>query len=125
MGNRVEILEGVFSVVIRSRLLVFAVAGLWLLTVILYVIEAAAKERIYKLGKLPVYIWTVLAAVIILAVGYVLYDANAGGHADKYGSVQRYVHFDDDWGTQRGMVWRLALDDYKNEFTWNEKVFGY
>ena len=117
MGNRVEILEGVFSVVIRSRLLVFAVAGLWLLTVILYVIEAAAKERIY--------IWTVLAAVIILAVGYVLYDANAGGHADKYGSVQRYVHFDDDWGTQRGMVWRLALDDYKNEFTWNEKVFGY
>lgn len=91
MGNRVEILEGVFSVVIRSRLLVFAVAGLWLLTVILYVIEAAAKERIYKLGKLPVYIWTVLAAVIILAVGYVLYDANAGGHADKYGSVQRYV----------------------------------
>lgn len=59
------------------------------------------------------YIWTVLAAVIILAVGYVLYDANAGGHADKYGSVQRYVHFDDDWGTQRGMVWRLALDDYK------------
>ena len=83
MGNRVEILEGVFSVVIRSRLLVFAVAGLWLLTVILYVIEAAAKERIYKLGKLPVYIWTVLAAVIILAVGYVLYDANAGGHADK------------------------------------------
>lgn len=125
MGNRVEILEGVFSVVIRSRLLVFAVAGLWLLTVILYVIEAAAKERIYKLGKLPVYIWTVLAAVIILAVGYALYDANAGGHADKYGSVQRYVHFDDDWGTQRGMVWRLALDDYKNEFTWNEKVFGY
>lgn len=54
--------------------------------------RAAAKERIYKLGKLPVYIWTVLAAVIILAVGYVLYDANAGGHADKYGSVQRYVH---------------------------------
>ena len=22
-------------------------------------------------------------------------------------------------------IWRLALDDYKNEFTWNEKVFGY
>ena len=44
MGNRVEILEGVFSVVIRSRLLVFAVAGLWLLTVILYLIEAAANE---------------------------------------------------------------------------------
>lgn len=45
MGNRVEILEGVFSVVIRSRLLVFAVAGLWLLTVILYVIEQLQRKE--------------------------------------------------------------------------------
>ena len=97
MGSRVEILEGVFSVVIRSRLLVFAVIGLWVLTAILYVTEAAAKERIYNIGKLPVYIWTVLAAVVILAADMCFMMTNAGGHADKYGSVQRYVHFDDDW----------------------------
>jgi len=23
------------------------------------------------------------------------------------------------------MIWRLALDDYKQKFTWNEKIFGY
>ena len=48
-----------------------------------------------------------------------------GFRLETRGFKTRPVHFDDDWGTQRGMVWRLALDDYKNEFTWNEKVFGY
>ena len=58
-------------------------------------------------------------------MAFVLYDANLGGHAERYSALSQYLVFDDDWGTQRGMVWRLALDDYKNEFTWNEKVFGY
>lgn len=125
MGDKVEILEGVFGVLIRSRFLLYLMIGMWVITLLLYVIEAAAKDKILKIRKLPIYIWTVLAVVVISATGYVLYDANAGGHAEKYSSIQRYVQFDDDWGTQRGMIWRLALDDYKQKFTWNEKIFGY
>lgn len=125
MGDKVEIVEGVFGVLTRSHFLLYLVIGLWLLTALLYIIEAVAKEKVYKIEKLLVRIWTVLVAIVVLAVGYVLYDANAGGHADKYEGIQSYVHFDDDWGTQRGMVWRIALEDYKEKFTWNQKIFGY
>lgn len=125
MGDRVEILDGVFGVLIHSHLLLYAMIGVWVLTLLLYGVDIALKGNTKKVERIPVYIWTVLAAIVILSMGYVLYDANTGGHAEKYRSIQQYVHFDDDWGTQRGMIWRLALDDYKEKFTWNEKVFGY
>ena len=33
--------------------------------------------------------------------------------------------FDDDWGTQRGFVWRIAFEDYRNKFTPLQRVLGY
>ena len=48
-----------------------------------------------------------LAAFLIVA--FILYDANALGHVDRYEALRRYVLFNDDWGTHRGYNWRLLL----------------
>ena len=60
-----------------------------------------------------------------LGVVFVLYDANAAGHADKYGAISSYVVFDDNWGTQRGYVWKRAVEIFTKKLTPIQKVFGY
>ena len=58
-------------------------------------------------------------------VVFVLYDANTAGHADKYGAISSYVVFDDKWGTQRGYVWKRAIELFTKKLTPLQKVFGY
>ena len=65
-----------------------------------------------SMNKIAVYIWIGVIAVVCLAVLFVLYDANLGGHADKYGALSSYVVFNDEWGTQRGYVWKRAMEIY-------------
>ena len=55
----------------------------------------------------------------------VLYDANLGGHADKYGALSSYVVFNDEWGTQRGYVWKRAMEIYTKKLNLLQKIFGY
>ena len=62
---------------------------------------------------------------VCLAVLFVLYDANLGGHADKYGALSSYVVFNDEWGTQRGYVWKRAMEIYTKKLNLLQKIFGY
>ena len=82
-------------------------------------------DRKEELNKTFVYVWIGIIAVVCLAVIYVLYDANAAGHADKYGAISSYVVFNDDWGTQRGYVWKRAVDLFANKLNLLQKLFGY
>ena len=75
--------------------------------------------------KRQVYIWIGVIAVVCLAVLFVLYDANLGGHADKYGALSSYVVFNDEWGTQRGYVWKRAMEIYTKKLNLLQKIFGY
>ena len=42
-----------------------------------------------------------------------IFDANAGGHPERYEAVHNYVVFSDDWGVQRGFAWRIGWQEYK------------
>ena len=42
----------------------------------------------------------------------------------RYGALRNYVVIDDDWGTHRGYIWRLAIRNYR-EFTPVQKLIGY
>ena len=63
--------------------------------------------------------------LIAAAVVAVFIDANFLGHGDRYGALANFLVFDDDWGTQRGFVWRITFEDYLNKFTPWQRVFGY
>lgn len=53
----------------------------------------------------------------------VLYDANFGKNPDKYGALGRFLIFNDQWGTARGMVWRLAWESF-DKFPFWQKLIG-
>ena len=68
--------------------------------------------------------WLVLLAAMTLAVLFMLYDVNVAGHGQRYKGLQSYLLFNDEWGTHRGYVWRIAVEDYKR-FPLIQKLFGY
>ena len=69
-------------------------------------------------------VWGGVVLAAFLIVAFILYDANALGHADRYAALRRYVLFNDDWGTERGFAWRVGLTAW-----WQQplihKLFGY
>ena len=77
------------------------------------------------LGPWPRRIWKWAMILIAVAVVAVFIDANFLGHGDRYGALANFLVFDDDWGTQRGFVWRITFEDYLNKFTPWQRVFGY
>ncbi len=68
--------------------------------------------------------WGVFTAAVILFAAYLFFDANVAGHAERYGAVRGYLVFDDAWGTNRGYIWRKAIEMYR-EFPLLRKIVGY
>ena len=55
---------------------------------------------------------------------FVLYDANVAGHSERYGALGSYLHFSDEWGNYRGMIWKIALESYAKQ-PFGHKLWGY
>lgn len=68
-------------------------------------------------------VWGCLLLLAFLCGLYVLYDANMGGNKDAYGSLGNYLIFNDEWGTHRGYVWRIGLEEYGKQ-PLIHKIFG-
>lgn len=68
--------------------------------------------------------WIAVLILVALAGAYMFYDVNVAGNGEKYGSLQQYLWFDDEWGTHRGYIWRIAIEDYQ-KFPLPQKIFGY
>lgn len=128
-------LSGIGGVVTTLPGLPVLAAALWLAAVALFVLdrkwEKAGKNgdgdglSDDPLSPLPrrIWMWAMIAAVVAVAVMFV--DANFLGHGERYGALGQFLVFDDDWGTQRGFVWRIAFEDYRNKFTPLQRVLGY
>lgn len=85
--------------------------------------EAGNPQDAAMLKRLRL-VWGGFVLAAFLIVAFILYDANALGHADRYAALRRYVLFNDDWGTERGFAWRVGLTAW-----WQQplihKLFGY
>lgn len=57
-------------------------------------------------------------------MAFVFYDANLGGHAERYSALSQYLVFDDDWGTNRGYCWRIGWQSYR-ELPFLHQLFGF
>ena len=78
------------------------------------------EEKIFTLLRRG---WGIFLAVSFLAVVFVLFDANGGGHPERYEAIRNYVVFSDDWGVQRGFAWRIGWQEYK-ELSLAQKLLG-
>lgn len=67
--------------------------------------------------------WLLIAAAAVL-IAYAVYDATIAGNGERYGVFRTYLEFNDKWGTSRGYIWRIAVEDYR-KFPLAQKIFGY
>ena len=94
---------------VRYRYLEGVVVLFWILAGVLWVWKRK-MEQTNPESKPGRWIWRGWCAVLILgclAVAFVLYDANLGGHAERYSTLSQYLVFDDDWGTNRDIAGEL------------------
>lgn len=121
-------LESLFLIIENSSCLIYIVLFLWVFTVS-YILYARAhpqssdcKPEFFKLSL--VHWWSGLIAVCLLIVCFLFFDANINGNGQRYGSLQSYLVFNNDWGTSRGYIWKKSLELY-NDFSLSRKLFGY
>lgn len=99
---------------------------LWVMVVIFYVYDKkyrAKPDSSIKQRFSLVHIWGVFALFLLLLACFAFVDVNLWGHAERYGSLSRYLLFDDAWGSRRGYIWRKSLWMYKR-MPFPHRLFG-
>lgn len=139
-------LDSLFQVMVNFGGLLPVVAVLWAAAAALWIFwyrnpKHAAKDNINmgmnrnngslgkvagsdEIGKGLIYAWLIIVIAGALAVCFALFDANALGNGERYGSLGNYLVFNDSWGTNRGYIWRKSMEIYQ-EFPVLHKIFGY
>lgn len=129
--SRVIGLESLFLIIVNFRWLPVVVLFFWLLAAAYWLFvknpdrfSGSLPCRFFLGGSKTVRLWAALMAIGLAAACFLFFDANAGGHAGRYGSLQSYLVFNDSWGTSRGYIWKKALELY-GKFPLSQKLFGY
>ncbi len=115
-------LWGVIAPIAELKTLPLIAAVLWMiLGAVMWGDRKNKKEEVSPWWRRG---WIAIIAAVVVLVLYILYDCNVAGNAEKYGPIQSYVVFDDRWGTNRGYIWRAALESYQ-KFPWYRKLVGF
>lgn len=125
-GGRVQEISGVFNLFTRIPGLWAIALLLWAAAVVMYIYSSKTEKQEKKVKESRILWYGWLGMVILAALGivFVLYDANIAGNGERYGAIANYVVMDDSWGTERGYVWRLAMEIY-SDFPVSHKLFGH
>lgn len=125
-GGRVQEISGVFNLFTRIPGLWAIALLLWTVAVVMYIYSSKTEkqEKKVKESRILWYGWLGLVILAALGIIFVLYDANIAGNGERYGAIANYVVMDDSWGTERGYVWRLAMEIY-SDFPVSHKLFGH
>ena len=116
-------INGLFNVITDFKGLPVITVVLWILGIGLYFAECNVLKNA-KESNLGRWIWLAVVIIVFSGLGKVLYDVNIAGNVEKYGSLRKYLLFNDDWGTHRGYIWHLAIRIYQ-KFPILHKLFGY
>ena len=124
-AGRVLGVNGLLNFATDLSIFNIALIACFIFTVVLFVLEAKKSNGNAPIPKFVRRAWGILLIVIVIAVIIVIAWANKNVELvnEKYGSLARYLVFDDMWGTKRGYIWRAALDEYKS-LPFINKLFG-
>lgn len=118
-------LSGIFGMLTKYDKLTYIVIALWAAVIVLYIGDRLVyKEKADKVGKWLRLTWLALIAVALGVIIWILYDANFGGHAERYQAFSQYLIFNDNWGTNRGYCWRIGWESYMQQPLMH-RLFGY
>lgn len=124
MENQPIVLTGLFQVIAGSKILPLVIVILWCAAGACCWRDYKRHEEDQALDLRLIKGWLILVILVGAAAVFILYDVNVAGNGDRYGGITNYLLFNDEWGTHRGYVWRIAVEDYKS-FPLMQKIFGY
>lgn len=117
-------MDGLAKILVSSGYLEWVVVMAWGIVGGYTYITQNSKVYDEALANRRMRIWTVCMIAVVCIVVFVIIDANLMGHAQKYSAISSYIVFNDEWGSLRGYVWRLAIEAY-DRFPIIHKLFGY
>lgn len=123
-ADQVVEISGMFNIIAEFSKLPLINLVLWAVTAILYVLDYKSGKQNEALGRWARGGWMALIILVACAVLFMLFDVNMAGNAERYGSLSKYLRLDDEWGTHRGYIWRIAIEDYM-QLPILQKIFGY
>lgn len=123
-GEGVLGIESAFDMIIKFQGLPYLIIGLWGIVIFCHFFDYKRKYKIKEIGNLFRNLWMVFLFLIIIAFLYILYDCNVVDNVSRYGSLSSFLLFNDDWGTQRGYIWRNGMECYERLSFW-KKVVGF
>lgn len=124
MNDKVLAVDSAFNILIKFKWLHYLVIALWLFVFILYLFDRISKITSNYNKNIMIYGWLSFLVIILIAILFIFYDCNFAGNANKYSSLSNYLLFNDDWGTNRGYIWRNALESFM-KFSFWKKLVGY
>ena len=97
-----------------------------LLTAILVVYAYKQREKTdLKDVKQFKLLWKILVAAAVIFSVTVFICANNGIHSELLEPYKNILVFSDEWGTGRGLNWRLSMDYWLHDSTFLSKIIGY
>lgn len=113
--------QGLFQVIAEHKSLTVIIVIIWLIALAAYLMEYKIDTQ-YR--QRLVIAWCILMLTVCSVLAFLIYDVNIIGNRERYGGIGEYLLFNDQWGTHRGYIWRIAVEDYL-KFPLLQKIFGY
>lgn len=113
-GSKVLGITGLFNVISGWKHLTILTIALWAVCICLYILDFTTKASQAPAPKLVGRIWKGFFAAVVLGVAALIVKANSMSMDQAlktFGSLGGYLKFSDGWGTNRGIVWRIGLED--------------
>lgn len=123
-GDSVVGVESAFNIIVQFDGLHYVVLGLWILAAVWYAFDYVTKNSWEIQGNWLRGCWLGVIGLVVLAVLFLIYDCNVSGNAGRYGSLGSYLYFNDEWGTNRGYIWRIAMENFAKFSPW-QKIVGF
>jgi hypothetical protein len=117
-------IDSVFNYIVEFKGLLIVIVSLWIIIFFWYLLDNKRNNKNIYYGNKLRFLWLGCIVLIIVLFVLVLYDANVQGHDARYGKLENYLVFNDEWGTHRGYIWRNAIECFNNLSLW-KKIFGY
>lgn len=117
-------IDGLFDLIAGFNGLPFVVVGLWGITVVLFIVDAKRTNGTNRTSNIGRMIWLSIMVIVAIALVFALYDVNILKNFERYGALKSYLRLNDDWGTHRGYIWRIALEIFQ-KFPLHLKIFGH
>ena len=122
-------IDGLFNVIAKLHFLPVLILGLWAIAVLFYYADhrfSRRQETVDRVLKVMRILWLLFAILVVGTAAALFIKANSMGAkeaAEKFGALEHYLYFDDEWGNQRGYVWRVCLEEF-SELSLFKKLVG-